>query len=120
MSVVTKVKSGFIYESDFSSLSSQWEVSDLNRIELGNGLLIKGGENTFYMYFNQLTTEKQFVIDVKNVYNPKSEENRGGILVYADENLFIALEEYDDSLKGTAEIIMFIQATGQRMGNSGN
>lgn len=103
MSVVTKVKSGFIYESDFSSLSSQWEVSDLNRIELGNGLLIKGGENTFYMYFNQLTTEKQFVIDVKNVYNPKSEENRGGILVYADENLFIALEEYYDSLKGTAE-----------------
>lgn len=100
MSVVTKIKSGFIYETDFSTLSTKWEVSNIKRIKLDNGLHIESGETPFYMYFNQLTTEKQFVLDVKNVYNPTAVDEIGGIIVFADEDSFIALEEYYDEEKG--------------------
>ena len=102
MSVVTKIKSGFIYESDFSTLSTKWEISDLSRVTLGSGLHIESGETPFYMYFNQLTTEKQFVLDVKNIYNPTKVGELGGIIVFADEDNFIALEEYFDIEKGVA------------------
>jgi len=100
MSVVTKIKSGFIYESDFSSLSTKWEISDINRIILDNGLHIKSGDTPFYMFFNQLTNEKQFVIDMKNTYNPTKDGEVGGIIVFADEDNFISLEEYYDEKKG--------------------
>lgn len=100
MSVVSKIKSGFIYESDFSSLSTEWELSDFNRVLLNGGLHLKSGDTPFFMYFNKLTTEKQFVLDVKNIYNPTKVGEVGGILVYADEDNFIALEEYYDPIKG--------------------
>ena len=100
MSVVSKIKSGYIYETDFSTLSTKWEISDLSRITLNDGLTISSGENPFYMYFNQLTSEKQFVLDIKNIYNPTKAGELGGIIVFADENNFIALEEYYDEEKG--------------------
>lgn len=100
MSVVTKIKSGFIYESSFDTLSTEWEISDLSRIQLNDGLHIFSGGCPVYMYFNRLTNEKQFVFDVKNTYNPTKEGEIGGIIVYADEENFIALEEYFDVEKG--------------------
>lgn len=103
MSVVTKIKSGFIHETDFSTLSTKWEISNPSRIELDNKLIIKSGESPFYMFFNQLTNEKQFVLDMKNNYNPTKSGEVGGLIVFADKDNFITLEEYFDEKKGIAK-----------------
>ncbi|SNS21649.1 hypothetical protein SAMN05446037_100666 [Anaerovirgula multivorans] len=106
MAIVTKLKSGFIYQSDFSSsLGDQWEASPnvpSRYYTDGTRLHLEGGGTPLYLFFNQLTEEKRFVMDVKNTYNPTQAGEIGGIVIYSDANNFIALEEYFDVDKGIA------------------
>lgn len=109
MSVVSKLRSGFIYESYFDDIDSCWEISDLNRVSVNGGLHIECGDTPVYLYFNQLSNEKQFVLDVKNVYNPTKGGETGGIIVYIDEDNFISLEEYYDEEKGVANVYPWLR-----------
>lgn len=112
MGVVTKLKSGFIYESNFSgSLDSNWETSpnDPSRLQIEEGnLRLKSGGTPFYLFFASLTNEKEFVIDVKNIYNPTG-DGVGGLIVYANQDDFIALEEYYDAEKGIVNTYPWIR-----------
>lgn len=101
MSVLTKIESGYLFESDFTGISTEWEINDFSRVSLADGLNIAKGEETFFMFLSMLTNEKKFVLDVKNVYNPTQPNEMGGIVVYANEDNYICLEEYYDADKGT-------------------
>lgn len=101
MSVMTKIESGYLFDSDFTSISTEWEISDFSRVSLSGGLNISRGTEPFFMFLPLLTVEKRFVLDMKNEYNPTMLNEMGGIVVYANEDNYICLEEYFDASKGT-------------------
>ena len=63
MSVLTKIESGYLFESDFTGISTEWEINDFSRVSLADGLTIAKGEETFFMFLSMLTNEKKFVLD---------------------------------------------------------
>lgn len=99
---VTRLKeSGRIYEDAFvsSNLDSKWEVlpNDATRYQAGSGsLVLKHGQDPLYMFYKPLTDMKQFVMDVKNSYNPDTEGCYGGIIVFVDEHNYMEIEEFLD------------------------
>lgn len=101
MSVLTRIESGYLFDSDFSGISTDWEINDFSRVSLSDGLVIGKGTEPFFMFLPLLTKEKKFVLDVKNEYNPTLPNEMGGIVIYANENNYICLEEYYDAEKGT-------------------
>lgn len=100
--VVNLIDHGRVYEDDFNtpSLNRNWEVlpSDPSRYSLEGGKLrlFNRGE-PLYMFYEPLTTIKRFVMDIKNTYNPTVEGEVGGVVVMADENNMIHIEEYLDT-----------------------
>lgn len=101
VSVLTKIDSGYLFDSDFSSISTEWEISDISRLSISDGLVIAKGGEPFFMFLSLLTKEKRFVLDVKNDYNPTMINEMGGIVIYQDMDNYICLEEYYDVIKGT-------------------
>ncbi|WFR60392.1 hypothetical protein P9222_17405 [Paenibacillus amylolyticus] len=101
MGVARLKESGRIYEDAFASasLDSKWEVlpNDATRYEAGSGsLVLKHGQDPLYMFYKPLTDMKQFVMDVKNNYNPDTEGCYGGIIVLVDEHNYMEIEEFLD------------------------
>ncbi|WP_339283275.1 hypothetical protein [Paenibacillus sp. FSL R5-0486] len=101
MGVVRLKESGRIYEDAFvsSNLDSKWEVlpNDATRYEAGSGsLVLKHGQDPLYMFYKPLTDMKQFVMDVKNSYNPDTEGCYGGVIVFVDEHNYMEIEEFLD------------------------
>lgn len=101
MGVARLKESGRIYEDAFvsSNLDSKWEVlpNDATRYEAGSGsLVLKHGQDPLYMFYKSLTDMKQFVMDVKNSYNPDTEGCYGGIIVFVDEHNYMEIEEFLD------------------------
>lgn len=107
MGVATLKASGLIYDDSFTAgpLDDRWEVlpNDSTRYEVIGGLRLKHGADPLFMFFKPLTTEKQFVLDIQNNYNPLTDGDFGGIAVYANDTDYILLEEYFDSTKGTTQ-----------------
>ncbi|ATO48573.1 hypothetical protein P4V86_03425 [Brevibacillus laterosporus] len=102
MGVARLVESGRIYEDNFtnSTLDPKWEVllNDPTRYEVSGGnLVLKHGASTLYMFLKPLTDEKQFVMDVKNSYNPDTGGCYGGIVVFIDEHNYMEIEEFLDA-----------------------
>lgn len=102
MGVARLMESGRIYEDDFlnSNLDPKWEVlpNDPTRYEVSGGnLVLKHGAPTLYMFLKPLTDTKQFVMDVKNNYNPDTEGCFGGIVVFVDEHNYMEIEEFLDT-----------------------
>ncbi|MEK4527604.1 hypothetical protein CXK86_08845 [Paenibacillus sp. BGI2013] len=101
MGVARLKESGRIYEDAFvsSNLDSKWEVlpNDATRYEAGSGsLVLKHGQDPLYMFYKPLTDMKQFVMDVKNSYNPDTEGCYGGVIVFVDEHNYMEIEEFLD------------------------
>ncbi|MEK4662834.1 hypothetical protein MHH93_13105 [Priestia sp. FSL H7-0729] len=101
MGVARLKESGRVYEDAFASsnLDSKWEVlpNDATRYEAGSGsLVLKHGQDPLYMFYKPLTDMKQFVMDVKNSYNPDTEGCYGGIIVLVDEHNYMEIEEFLD------------------------
>lgn len=101
MGVARLKESGRIYEDAFAtaSLDSKWEVlpNDTTRYEAGSGsLVLNHGPDPLYMFYKPLTDMKQFVMDVKNNYNPDTEGCYGGIIVLVDEHNYMEIEEFLD------------------------
>ncbi|MFX3646440.1 MAG: hypothetical protein ACE3K2_03055 [Paenibacillus sp.] len=101
MGVARLKESGRIYEDAFASsnLDSKWEVlpNDATRYEAGSGsLVLKHGQDPLYMFYKPLTDVKQFVMDVKNNYNPDTEGCYGGVIVLVDEHNYMEIEEFLD------------------------
>ncbi|MEK3920171.1 MULTISPECIES: hypothetical protein [Paenibacillus] len=101
MGVARLKESGRIYEDAFvsSNLDSKWEVlpNDATRYQAGSGsLVLKHGQDPLYMFYKPLTDMKQFVMDVKNSYNPDTEGCYGGIIVFVDEHNYMEIEEFLD------------------------
>ncbi|MDN8587834.1 hypothetical protein Q0V21_03535 [Paenibacillus sp. 11B] len=103
MGVARLKESGRIYEEDFansnSSLDFKWEVlpNDPARYDAGRGsLVLKHGSDPLYMFYKPLTDIKQFVMDVRNSYNPDTEGCYGGVIVFVDEHNFMEIEEFLD------------------------
>ncbi|MGN7413716.1 hypothetical protein [Paenibacillus sp. SAF-068] len=101
MGVARLKESGRIYEDAFASsnLDSKWEVlpNDATRYEAGSGsLVLKHGQDPLYMFYKPLTDMKQFVMDVKNNYNPDTEGCYGGVIVLIDEHNYMEIEEFLD------------------------
>jgi hypothetical protein len=118
MGIVTRKSSGFIYEDDFTlnGLDDRWEVSpnDLSRITLSNSkLTLLHGDTPVYVFFNPLSSIKNFVLDVKNNYNPTILEDLGGLIVFGDENYFINVEEYYDAVKGITNAYQWLRLIRQ-------
>lgn len=107
MGVVTLQKQGLIYEDSFSasSLDARWEAvpNDSTRYEVTGSLRLKHGADPVFLFFGDLTAEKQFVMDIKNNYNPATDGDFGGIAVYANDTDYILLEEYFDTVTGTVK-----------------
>lgn len=106
MGVVTLQRQGLIYEDDFSSsLDARWEAipNDSSRYEVSGSLRLIHGADPVFLFFDPLTAEKQFVLDIKNNYNPSEDGDFGGIAVYANDTDYILLEEYFDSVAGTTK-----------------
>lgn len=102
MGVARLKESGRIYEDDFSNstLDPKWEVlpDDPTRYEVSGGnLVLKHGAPTLYMFLKPLTDIKQFVMDVKNNYNPDTEGCYGGIVVFVDAHNYMEIEEFLDT-----------------------
>ncbi|WP_427051999.1 hypothetical protein [Paenibacillus sp. TC-CSREp1] len=102
MGVARLKESGKIYEDSFTShsLDANWEVlpGDDSRYETGQGhLTLKHGSDPIYMFYKPLTVLKQFVMDVKNNYNPETEGCYGGVVVFIDEHNFMEIEEFLDT-----------------------
>lgn len=102
MGVVRLVESGKIYEDDFSTptLDDRWEVlpNDPTRYEIrGGSLWLYHGDSPLYLFFSPLTEINEFVLDVKNNYNPDIEGCYGGIVVFVDNQNYIEIEEYLDT-----------------------
>jgi hypothetical protein len=66
-------------------------------------LRLKHGASPIYAFIEELTTTKQFVLDVKNTYNPLTVGDVGGIIVYGSDTDYISLDEYYDVDKGTVQ-----------------
>ncbi|WP_405153071.1 hypothetical protein [Paenibacillus sp. FSL K6-0108] len=114
MGVVKRQEKGLIYFEEFnkSGLDSGWEVlpDDPTRYRTDGGMLeLKHGASPIYMFFTELTEIKEFVMDVKNEYNPTVEGDTGGLIVYADEENVVKLEEYFDVEKGVANSYPWIR-----------
>lgn len=107
MALVSLKERGFIFEDDFSTgISARWEITPNtpSRVVYGDtGLALKHGSSRIFMFLKELTSTKEFVLDMKNIYNPTVDGDVGGLIVYAGEDDFIALDEYFDLNKGTAE-----------------
>ncbi|MGA4519186.1 hypothetical protein ACPA0F_18170 [Solibacillus silvestris] len=113
MALVTKKESGFIYQDDFSAgINSRWEVSPNipSRLQYdGTKLNLKHGTTTLYLFLKELTNAKEFVLDLKNTYNPTTVQDVGGITAYVGSKDFVALDEYFDAATGTVEAYPWIR-----------
>jgi hypothetical protein len=89
-------------------LDSRWEIvpNDPTRWSLDSAageVRLKHGLEPIYLFLPTLSEEKQFVLDVKNTYNPLTSPDVGGLVVYSDPTDHIKLEEYFDVSKGTSQ-----------------
>lgn len=116
MGVAVLRKSGFIKEEHFNdtTLSTDWEVipNDYSRISLTDvvgSLRLKHGTTTLYAFLSFLTDTDQFIMDIKNNYNPLTEGDVGGVVVYAGEDDALFLEELFDPIKGTIDSYPWIR-----------
>ncbi|MDQ0655352.1 hypothetical protein [Paenibacillus sp. W2I17] len=114
MGIVRRQEKGLIYFDEFnkSELDSGWEVltDDHGRYNADHGVLeLRHGESPIYMFFTELTEIEEFVFDVKNEYNPTVEGDSGGLIVYADDENVVKLEEYFDAEKGMARSYPWIR-----------
>lgn len=98
MPVVSLKQRGYYFETDFSEGADPltWEVTPSNSdVTTGTGgLLLQQGAAPVHLFLSELTNMKQFRLDLKNEYTPQTEQDMGGLIVYADDNDFIAVEEY--------------------------
>lgn len=106
MGVVRLVENGFIFKDEFNvpTLADEWELlpNDPSRYTIDGGALqLEHGDTPLYLFLEQLSTTEQFVMDVKNNYNPVVDGDVGGLIVYADNDNVIELEEYFDVVEGT-------------------
>ena len=103
MGVVVLEKQGFIYQDDFQgdSLDSRWEVLPESGYVLNGSLTLVGGSGPTHLFFKELTSMNQFVLDLKNNYNPTAGGDTGGLIVLAGVDDYILLEEYFDVIEGT-------------------
>ena len=91
---------------DSSSLHPMWEMvpNTPARWSLTSGVLrLMHGDSPVFAFITDLTEQKQFVLDVRNTYNPLTAGDEGGIVVYGNDNNLISLDEYYDETKGTTE-----------------
>ena len=113
MAIVTKKEHGFIYEDDFSAgINSRWELSPNtpSRAQYdGTKLNLKHGSTPIYLFLKELRDAKEFVLDLKNTYNPTTTVDVGGITAYVGKDDFIALDEYFDAATGTVEAYPWIR-----------
>ncbi|GAB1531939.1 MULTISPECIES: hypothetical protein [Brevibacillus] len=116
MSVVSRRKSGFLFEDSFDSLTldSKWNMTpnDSSRWSLSDApgsLRLKGGAEPLQLFLETLTPMKQFVLDMKNSYNPKASGSTGGLTVFINHNDFFHVEEYYDASQGTAKTFPWLR-----------
>lgn len=114
MGVVALKKSGLIYRDTFEavSLDERWEISpnDTSCYELlGNALRLKSGVDPLFAFFSPLTTTEEFVIDLKNLYNPSAKNNLGGLTVFGTAENRLDMEEYYDEAEGTVRSYPWIR-----------
>lgn len=110
MGIIARRQSGFIFSDSFDSLQldPRWEIApgDPSRwslTEQEGALRLKHGASPVYAFINDLTATKQFVLDVKNIYNPTVDGDVGGIIVYSSDSDYLTLDEYFDAAKGTSQ-----------------
>jgi hypothetical protein len=110
LSIVSLQAAGLLYEDSFdsTSLDSRLEIvpNDTGRwslTEVSGSLRLKHGATPLYVFFEELTSIPQFVLDVKNVYNPTEAGDVGGVIVYANDDDFISLDEYFNTALGTTQ-----------------
>lgn len=116
MSVVSLRKSGFLFEDPFDSqsLDSKWNMTpnDSSRWSLTDApgsLRLKGGAQPLQLFLDSLTPVKQFVLDMKNSYNPKASGSTGGLIVFINNNDFFLVEEYYDAAQGTTKTFPWLR-----------
>ncbi|WP_426455487.1 hypothetical protein ACP26L_36310 (plasmid) [Paenibacillus sp. S-38] len=109
MGIVALQQRGLIYQDDFSNpqLDNRWELApnDTTRISLTEAagvLRVKSGVTPARLFFTPLTDLKEFVLDMRNSFNPAAEGEAGGLIVYSDDSDYMAMEEYFDAAEGTA------------------
>ena len=116
MALVVQKTMGFIYFDEFlnTSLDSRWEILPTNAssrfvTSTPGKLSIRHGNVPAYTFFSELTTTMQFVIDVKCTYNPTTDDDRAGIIVFAHYDDYITLEQFYDVATHTSQAHNFIR-----------
>lgn len=113
MAVVSLKERGFIYEDNFSTgINARWEITPniTSRVVYdGENLSIKHGPSRLYMFLNELTDTKEFIFDMQNNYNPSTDGDVGGLIAYAGDDDFIAIDEYFDLGTGTIQSYPWIR-----------
>lgn len=123
MGVVALKTAGFIFQDSFTdtTLDERWELSpnDTSRISLlavpGSLRLIEGAE-PLHLFLSELTGISKFVLDVKNVFNPTTAPDIGGLRVFKNEEETILFEEYYDAVEGVVNTYPWLRLV--REGNT--
>lgn len=116
MGIITRRQSGLIFSESFDSmqLDPRLEIApyDTNRWSLeepARVLRLKHGATPIYAFLNDLTATKQFVLDIKNDYNPTTFGDVGGIIVYGSDSDYITLDEYFNASQGTTHTYRWLR-----------
>jgi len=113
MSVTSMRDNGYIYqETYFNGIDGTWELSPNTptRVNFSLGqMTLKHGTTPLRLFFSYLTNTQQFVLDVKNVYNPKIVGDEGGIIVYKSDTDYFTITEYFNSAEGTTQSYPWIR-----------
>lgn len=120
MSLLSRLSTGRIMEDDFTdtSLQSVWEPSpsDATRYSLTERpgyLRLKHGDVPLYLFMD--LPNRDFVFEMKNAYTPGIADDSGGIVVYYNDEQYIQLLEYYDTVKGVG-----VNYTNMRMVRKGS
>ncbi|MBO9598573.1 MAG: hypothetical protein J7559_12255 [Cohnella sp.] len=75
---------------------------------------MKHDEEPLYLFLPELTGIDNFVIDAKNVYNPASAGDTGGLVVFVAEDSYLSLEEYYSAAQGTVRSYQWLRLIRNR------
>ncbi|MCR8843922.1 hypothetical protein NQ117_09500 [Paenibacillus sp. SC116] len=104
MSILALKKKGYLFSDNFdkNTLDPAWELepNQASRYTLdpvkGTIHLLHGTPSNLYLWLKQLTTEKQFVLDVRQGFIPQDVNHDAGIIVHDHQDNHLLLRVFQE------------------------
>lgn len=112
MSIVQKVSSGLVYYDNFQGgfLNPLWNIVPTTTVTSGTrysltdipgALRLKCDDLPTYGFLQSLSDNTDFVLDIRNNYQPINQGDQAGLLVYSSESDSISVDQYYDGETAT-------------------